>query len=83
MAQNAVCPCTPFRGQVKGSGAAETQNNSQGSWEPWLGGGQETESTQEPSPQVAKNESEEGCCACESKEGACAKQLKQLWFCAL
>lgn len=70
MAQNVTSPCSLFRGQVMGSGAAKTQNNSKISWETWLGGGQETEFTQKPSLQVAKNESEEGCCACESKEGA-------------
>ena len=36
--------------------------------------------TQESSLQVAKNESEEGCCASDSKEGACAKQQKRLQF---
>lgn len=79
MAQNAACPCSLFRGQVTGSGTAETQNNFKVSWQTWLRGGWETESTQEPSLQAAKNQSEEGCCACESEEGACAKQLKQLW----
>lgn len=83
MAQNATCPCSLFRGQEMGSGAAKAQNNSKVSWETWLGGGQETEFPQKPSLQVAKNESEERCCACESKEGARAKQMKPLWVCAL